>query len=151
MKTGQIEQLDRPANIYANPQTLFVADFIGVMNLLNGEQTGETIRLGDYTLTAPAHNGPVTVAIRPEDFTVANGAQPGAWQGHIEHMINLGHYQKALLQIPSLGTLKVYLPKATTVNEAAPISLSPQRFLVYRDGAAPVEVKLANTEQKLAV
>src|SRR5215216_5696236 len=34
MSTGRVEQLDAPTNIYANPQSLFVADFIGSMNLI---------------------------------------------------------------------------------------------------------------------
>src|SRR5262249_51867638 len=58
MKAGQIEQMDQPRAIYANPQTLFVADFIGVMNLMPGAQHNDTISVGDITLPSrEVYNG----------------------------------------------------------------------------------------------
>ncbi len=35
MSKGHLEQLDTPSNVYATPRTLFVADFIGTMNILD--------------------------------------------------------------------------------------------------------------------
>ena len=37
MKDGQIQQVDSPQNIYEHPQTIFVAEFIGRCNLLEGK------------------------------------------------------------------------------------------------------------------
>ena len=84
MSKGQIEQVDKPSNIYANPQTLFVADFIGAMNLLPRTQTNTLLQLGERTLTAPlSASGSVTVAIRPEDFALLTTTDDSllTWQG----------------------------------------------------------------------
>jgi putative spermidine/putrescine transport system ATP-binding protein len=144
MSRGRIEQIDKPSAIYAHPATLFVADFIGTMNLLPAAQSGSEIAVGEHRLQARdgAHyNGAVTLAIRPEDFTLSDGADAGAWRGEIEQVIDLGHYRKALVTIPGLPTLKVYLPKAREFSEGETLALTVSRCLIYRDGAAPVELR----------
>jgi putative spermidine/putrescine transport system ATP-binding protein len=146
MSKGQIEQVDKPSNIYSNPNTLFVADFIGVMNLLEGNQSGATLKIGDQALAAPAnqdYNGPVTIAVRPEDMALISTAssREDVWKGQVEQIMDLGHYRKALVNIPDIGMTKVYLSKSMSFNEGETLSLYPTRYLVYRDGVSPVEVK----------
>jgi spermidine/putrescine transport system ATP-binding protein len=86
MRTGRIEQLGAPEDLYERPATEFVAGFLGVSNLLDGEVTERggdlaTIRLADGTmLRAPTAtvNGAtsVRVGIRPEKLRVlAGGAE----------------------------------------------------------------------------
>jgi spermidine/putrescine transport system ATP-binding protein len=81
MNEGRIEQVGSPEEIYREPATEFVADFIGDTNLLQGEaveRNGDTVaRVGGetgFTVPAEGASGPVTVSIRPEDFElVADG------------------------------------------------------------------------------
>ncbi len=149
MSKGNIEQLDRPSTIYASPQTLFVADFIGTMNILPASQSDGQLRFGAdtvHSLPAPAgapHQGDVTIAIRPEDFALAAPDDPGAWSGKIEQVIDLGHYRKALLEVPQVGSLKVYLPKSREFREGQTLAFQPVRYLVYREGHSPLEVQRA--------
>ena len=144
MNKGQVEQLDHPSSIYARPNTLFVADFIGVMNLIPAQQTGDTLRLGQQTLSVPpehSFNGAVTVAIRPEDLTPVAATHPDAWKGSIEQLIDLGHYRKALVRLPEIGVIKVYLPKSSDYREGDNLSIDAGRYTVFQDDKAPVEVK----------
>jgi len=146
MSKGQIEQLDRAGSIYASPKTLFVADFIGVMNLLPATQSGVTLAVGDRRLEAPPDadfSGTVTVAIRPEDLALVapTSAHEDVWKGEVELMMDLGHYRKVVVKVPGVGSLKVYLSKSTSLSEGDPLALYPTRYLVYRDGQPPVEVK----------
>ena len=89
MRGGHIEQLGAPEDVYENPATEFVAGFLGVSNLLDGEVAGRegsftTIRLHDGALVrAPssAVNGAssVRIGVRPEKLRVVNlveGAEP---------------------------------------------------------------------------
>ncbi len=152
MSKGQLEQLDVPSAIYANPRSLFVADFIGTMNLLPATQTDQKLIVGSKLLTAPdSFNGQVTVAIRPEDVIVVAESTPDAWQGTIDQLIDLGHYRKAIVLIPGLGELKVYLPKSVSFAEGNPITLAVTRYLIYRTDQLPVEVSRANVEQMAAL
>jgi len=81
MNEGRIEQVGSPEEIYREPATEFVADFIGDTNLLQGEaveRNGDTVvRVGGetgFTVPGADASGPVTVSVRPEDFElVADG------------------------------------------------------------------------------
>ena len=80
MRAGHIEQLGAPEELYERPATEFVAGFLGVSNLLDGDIAGRdgdltTVRLADGTLLrAPSSmvNGSqhVRVGVRPEKLRV---------------------------------------------------------------------------------
>lgn len=80
MDAGSIEQIGTPVEVYRNPATAFVADFVGAMNLIDGVVDANGVRVGTTTLRAPLPNGAVAGArvklgIRPEDVRVSvNGA-----------------------------------------------------------------------------
>ena len=148
MKLGHIEQIDRPGEIYGCPRTLFVADFIGAMNLIPGAHRGGTISVGDTLLPAPADAGEaclVTVAIRPEDLAVTDS---GLWRGTVEQVVDLGHYRKGSLSIPSLKATPttIYLPKSSPLAAGDSVCVAPRRYLIYRDGRPPSEMVLAITD-----
>jgi putative spermidine/putrescine transport system ATP-binding protein len=157
MSAGRLEQLDVPSQIYAYPRTLFVADFIGVMNIFPAVRSGEMLKVGQYALRVP--NGlntgdSMNIAVRPEDLVAAPPDAPGdssdTWQGTIDQAIDLGHYRKVLVVVPGLFAdqdtamthrLKVYMPKTAPAKEGDRISLYPTRYLVYSDRAQPIEVR----------
>ena len=84
---GHIEQLGDPESLYERPETAFVAGFLGVSNLLEGEVAGHeggmiAIRLKDGTLIkAPAGKDgqtSVRLGVRPEKLRVETGAGDGS-------------------------------------------------------------------------
>ncbi len=91
MRAGRIEQLGNPEELYERPQTAFVAGFLGVSNLLEGEVAGidnglVTVRLRDGTLLrAPsegaATSGAVRVGVRPEKLRVDASGEARATDG----------------------------------------------------------------------
>lgn len=145
MNRGQIEQLDKPSQIYACPRTLFVADFIGAMNILPATLAGEHLRIGERSLPAPANLAPgaLKVAIRPEDIALVSTTNTDleSWSGQVSQVSDLGHYRKAFVEVGGLGALKLYLPKSTTINEGDSVALYPTRYLVYPQEQPPLEVK----------
>ena len=80
MNHGVIEQVGAPVEIYRRPASVFVADFIGTMNFLAAEVTGDSahgrggIRAGGLSLacetTGHSDGDRVTAAIRPEDIAL---------------------------------------------------------------------------------
>ena len=91
MRAGRIEQLGDPEELYERPLTAFVAGFLGVSNLLEGEVAGSdgslvTVRLRDGTnLRAPADGrasgGAVRIGVRPEKLRIDAGVEAGAADG----------------------------------------------------------------------
>jgi multiple sugar transport system ATP-binding protein len=81
MRAGLIQQVDTPANLYDNPQNLFVAGFIGSpsMNFLPGQLEGDLVKTPIGNLALPdevrsamqrreAGARDVIVGVRPEQF-----------------------------------------------------------------------------------
>jgi len=97
MKNGRILQVGTPYELYMNPQQIFVANFIGESNFLEGrviEVVNETaiVRLRDdlkikvKKLEASQKNDRVVLAVRPEAFEIAEGRKKmvNALKGVIE-------------------------------------------------------------------
>ena len=73
MNQGVIEQIGTPDEVYRDPRTLFVADFIGEMNRLAAVVTDSThVDVSGAVLTCAEHGlapgTPAVVALRPEDI-----------------------------------------------------------------------------------
>jgi putative spermidine/putrescine transport system ATP-binding protein len=72
MRAGRLEQCAAPAEVYANPATRFVAEFIGTMNRLPGvvAADGGVVEVAGRRLPvragSEASSGGVSVLIRPE-------------------------------------------------------------------------------------
>ena len=120
MDQGVIDQVGRPTEIYREPKTLFVADFIGAMNKVAGRVlSAESIGIGDITLRCAPHRletaGPATIAIRPEDIIphtdngAGNGMTPSdnAFEARIEEMEFLGSFWRASLGGESLDDARL--------------------------------------------
>jgi len=112
MNDGVIEQVGTPTEIYREPDSLFVANFVGEMNQLSGVAAGpHTVQLGTATLSSQSHGLETgtkgIVSIRPEDVIPHGpGARsPGApdelsdtqnaFDGTIKEMEFLGSYWRA--------------------------------------------------------
>ncbi len=81
MDHGHIVQIGTPLEIYQQPATAFVADFVGQMNFLPGTVSADgygIIRTGDFLLRVHdwqnhlAPGSPVTLAVRPEELRIAD-------------------------------------------------------------------------------
>jgi putative spermidine/putrescine transport system ATP-binding protein len=101
MRDGRIEQVGPPEEIYATPRTDFVADFIGVSNLLPCRVVSAAQGLVEWDgarlrarLDGEADGQPVTLSVRPEKLTLVSGppgaAGPNRLEGIVEVITFLG-------------------------------------------------------------
>lgn len=120
MNHGVIEQVGTPTEIYREPRSLFVADFIGAMNQLEGTAAGPTsLKLGRRKLACQSHGltegAAGVISIRPEDV-IPHGkgarskgakdviAEPdNTFDARIEDMEFLGSFWRAHLSGGALG------------------------------------------------
>ncbi|MCX4547854.1 ABC transporter ATP-binding protein [Streptomyces sp. NBC_01387] len=84
MNGGRVEQLGAPADLYENPQTTFVANFLGTSNLIEAEvvtagkditvhASGTELRLPASRCTAATSSGgKLLVGVRPEKIALAH-------------------------------------------------------------------------------
>ncbi len=81
MNEGQIEQMGSPADLYDNPETAFVANFLGQSNLIKGTITGNdgdslVVDLYGQKISVPknrshAVDNSMYAGIRPEKFRIS--------------------------------------------------------------------------------
>jgi len=111
MDGGRIMQIGSPEEVYRQPLTEFVADFLGVANVLDIEcvsDTGHlrTIRFGEFTLEAqvpPGHGaGPGRAVIRPECVELTEAGLTGANRlpGMVDRTVFLGSTTQVMVRLP---------------------------------------------------
>ena len=71
MNAGRVEQIGRSDEIYLNPRSLFVADFVGEATMLHGRREGDVVELAAGPVTrCPGREGEVRAMIRPSRITI---------------------------------------------------------------------------------
>ncbi len=125
MNHGVIEQVATPVEVYREPKTLFVADFIGEMNKVPCTIAGpDQVNLGGQYICSRQHGlaagTAATMAIRPEDIVPhGSGALSGdgtdssdepsnAMRAQIGEMEFLGSFWRALLVDGDVGNAGIY-------------------------------------------
>ncbi len=151
MNMGVVEQVGTPREIYDQPASAFVADFIGAMNFFAGTAVGPAeVRVGEVQLSCPpdghSQGDPVTVAIRPEDVRVLEGDGNdlvNALDIEIGHVEFLGSYIRASLVHPSFADERLIAELSQNLTRRLDlveghrirIQLPPERVRVYARGA----------------
>ncbi|MFD0710481.1 ABC transporter ATP-binding protein [Paenibacillus sp. GCM10027626] len=113
MNHGHIEQVGNPRHIYDEPETLYVAEFIGKMNFMEGVAEQNVIRAGRSDFPNPKGlAGKVMVAARPEDVLIHFEQKSGkGLQGVIKQMMVLGHYAEISIELEDGFTVRSFQPK----------------------------------------
>ncbi|EMS94955.1 spermidine/putrescine ABC transporter ATPase [Agrobacterium tumefaciens str. Cherry 2E-2-2] len=123
MSGGLIAQEGRPTDIYQNPVSAFVADFIGKSNLLavtSVEKMGGELRLtlkGGPTLVADETPSTPTgrielCCIRPENVQLAapEETSENLLPGRVDKMVNLGAHVDVWVDVSQDCTIKAQIP-----------------------------------------
>jgi iron(III) transport system ATP-binding protein len=135
MRGGSIEQVGTPLEIYREPASPFVADFIGVMNFVAATVVGDgRVRLGGLELACDADGWAagteVTLAIRPEDIVVheAPAGAPNAVPMRVEALAFLGSFFRA--DLAADATAGALLHADLPVEVVRRLDLAEKRALV---------------------
>jgi putative spermidine/putrescine transport system ATP-binding protein len=126
---GKIQQIDKPAKIYEMPQNKFVADFVGVSNLISGA-AAQTIlgKSGTYT-------------VRPEKISLG-AANPSATSasGVIKEVEYLGPATRFLVELDA-GISLVALRQNTVESSLDVEALRNTKTTLSWDKTSEYEVK----------
>jgi spermidine/putrescine ABC transporter ATP-binding subunit len=79
LRSGELEQVATPREIYGRPATAYVAQFIGHTNLLKGEVRRGVVHCGTLTWPVALPDGGVLFSLRPENIRLSSdsAATPG--------------------------------------------------------------------------
>jgi iron(III) transport system ATP-binding protein len=137
MNAGRIDQLGTPEDIYARPESEFVARFIGAANVLKGTAqdenhvsfAGVTLQVVGAKLTAGQK---AAVAIRQHDIqlAIAPPASPGnAIKATVTRQVFLGANRDYMVEASDGTALRVTTPTETAVEKGSQVwlTLPPER------------------------
>jgi spermidine/putrescine transport system ATP-binding protein len=116
MSNGKIQQVGSPSEVYEEPSTAYVADFLGVSNLMSAVgDGGGTVRLGDFEFTAArgdySARGPIRIVVRPERVLLEDQETPGANRipGMVERVLYVGPVIQVLVHLAHGETLQAWM------------------------------------------
>jgi spermidine/putrescine transport system ATP-binding protein len=150
MSQGRIEQVDAPEALYEKPRTRFVADFLGVQNLLRGtlaELQGGIARVateGGLVIAAQDDGGyrkdaPVWIGLRAERISLVERAA-NLLEGEIVDEIFLGDWTEWRVRtgasVLSVGEGNV-LARDRRRGDRVTLSFPPEAVLRLEDGEGP--------------
>jgi len=164
MNKGLVEQAATPRSIYEEPTTVFVAEFLGVSNLLEAEAVGRegatcAVRIGDRVFRCGQGDldtlGEVKVMIRPERIVIEPHTEAGDERlpGIVERSVFLGGSHEVHVRV-----LGGELMRTTVANDGSPppvslepgaavsLRLPPEALRVLRPSAAGTEETVEEAE-----
>ena len=126
---GRIQQIDKPSAIYEKPQNRFVADFVGVSNLISGSAAQSILgKTGTYT-------------VRPEKISLGSaGANARTTTGVIKEVEYLGPATRFLVELDA-GISLVALRQNTVESSLDVEALRNTKTTLSWDKASEYEVK----------
>ncbi len=155
LNQGRVEQFGAPMDLYENPETEFVANFIGDANVFkarilgprpDGALTAQSEEGLDLTLGAPGEalspESTVVLVVRPERMALTQDRPPeaaNAFEGRVEAVVYHGNAAKVVLRLANDRRLLVHEPSLSgrgrgprQSGESAWVSWAPEAVKVVK-------------------
>jgi ABC-type Fe3+/spermidine/putrescine transport system ATPase subunit len=139
MSGGRIEQVGTPDEVYEEPATAWVADFLGVSNLMDGVADGArvggscVVRVGDFALVASGGDidatGVVKLVIRPERVTLEPHGAAGENKipAMVERTVYTGPTVQLLVRLAAGALIQAMVPNrgdAGSYEQGTPVTVA---------------------------
>jgi spermidine/putrescine transport system ATP-binding protein len=159
MSNGRVEQIGSPSDVYEEPATSYVADFLGVSNLMDATAGGADaggrckVRLGEFELVAGHGDtdarGDVKIVIRPERVRLEETGTTGENRvpGMVERVVYVGSIMQVIVHLAPGQTLQAWVQnqgEGLPYGQGHPVSVhlpvDALRVLVDTSVPAPAEI-----------
>ncbi|HZT18251.1 MAG TPA: ABC transporter ATP-binding protein [Dongiaceae bacterium] len=151
MSHGRVEQVAPPQEVYEEPATVFVADFLGISNLMEATATGVDahgrcrIKLGEFEFAAGRGHkemrGATKATVRPERVRLEpHGAAAGENRlpGMVERWVYLGNAVQLIVRLATGTAIQALIQNTgeeIPYAQGTPVQvhLPPEALLVLKD------------------
>jgi iron(III) transport system ATP-binding protein len=141
MNHGVIEQVGTPLEIYREPASPFVADFVGKVNIFSTQVVAGKLHLGEISLPCEGLDRSVKIYLRPEDILARpiSDGDAHVFDACIEKIEFLGAFCHVHVVSKSLSTHKliVYLSlnflseQSLQIGSSLKLKILPERMKVF--------------------
>jgi sulfate transport system ATP-binding protein len=142
LNRGKVEQMGPPQELYENPKSPFVTEFLGSVNVLRGylDSGRATFDNGSETfaLSKGHQDGPVSIYVRPHDLdlTRQRHVEP-AWPGRVGRITPLGSFVRVEVALTDSTVVRVHITRERfnelLLSTGQPIYLIPKELKVFSD------------------
>jgi putative spermidine/putrescine transport system ATP-binding protein len=144
MRSGRLEQIAPPEELYSAPTSQFVAEFVGLTNRLAATVTGGTVRVAGAdlpTLDGSLREGSGTALVRPESIHVQAAASTGRsghpGQGTVVTTSFLGAISRLQIDMDDQTRLIAQVPRSSVgtigAGDRVDVVIDPSPVLVVAD------------------
>lgn len=137
LRSGELEQVASPREIYARPATAYAAQFIGHTNLLKGEVKSGVVRCGDLSWASSLADGRALFSLRPEHIRLVpqNASSTGQVrvQGKILAQAFHGATELIRVQCPDGLVLEARTPASAGALNEVQLEFSPADAIPVRE------------------
>jgi len=150
MNFGRLLEVGTPSELYQQPQTEFVATFLGTTNLMVGESTVEGVQVGPVSFPVNADSKRVEqasstqrvqVLFRPEDVTLTLPDEPvdtpQLGMGEIEGSTFSGSVERLRVRMPAIPGVRPIAPPVAFGEDAVLIEAARTQDVARRFPLAP--------------
>lgn len=132
---GRIEQIGTPQDVYENPATSFVHEFIGESIITPVTIESGIVRYGGQPIgldSQGVRNGNGTLFVRPYDMSVVAVGE-ATFAGTVTRIHGLGPARRieVALQSDGGGVVEVDLPRTSNVSAGQAVGLRPRRYRIF--------------------
>jgi spermidine/putrescine transport system ATP-binding protein len=155
MSNGRVEQVAPPKQVYEEPATVFVADFLGVSNLMDAQARGADgrgscqVRAGSFDLRCArgdvSISGQTKITIRPERVKLEKKDSSGENRvpGQVERSVYLGNAVQLIVRLATGNVIQVLMQNSgeeIPFNPGDPVQahLPADALRVLTDTGAPL-------------
>ena len=137
MNGGLIEQVGTPRELFERPANTFVGTFIGSpkMTLLEVENRGGQMGIagtGSVPGASGLREGPLTIGIRPDSFTLAQGVPQGqGFAGHVIYTEYLGDESFCYIKLANGAQLATRIDPDLDLAPDTPVTITPRPGMVH--------------------
>jgi len=139
LRSGELEQVATPREIYGRPATAYVAQFIGHTNLLTGEVRSGVVICGPLTWSAALPDGSAQFSLRPEAIRLASKNMPEAGnvriRGKVRQQAFHGATELIRVECGNGLMLVVRTPATSAVMDNVDLEFFPTDAVLVRESA----------------
>jgi ABC-type Fe3+/spermidine/putrescine transport system ATPase subunit len=133
LRSGELEQVATPREIYSRPATAYVAQFIGHTNLLKAEVRSGIARCGALSWPTSLPDGSALFSLRPEHIRLARGVTPSSVRGRVIHQAFHGATELIRVECTDGLILVVRTPTAGEIPNETQLEFSPPDAVAVRE------------------
>ena len=133
---GRIEQVGTPAEVYEQPRTSFVHEFIGetIVVPIDIEQGAVYFNSKPIGLDSQGvRSGQARLFVRPYEMSLVR-SEDAPFSGSVRRVHGLGAARRVEVVLPDSRLIEVDAPRSQDVNVGQVIGLAPNRYKIFQSG-----------------